>query len=224
MPKGGSMKLLALALTLSSSCLLFAQVRPPSTDTNPYQLQSEIRYMTNEINEAVRSGYLEQSEVLEIREILKGAVLIARGEGTSVSSPLICSKGSNGLYYPTDSQTGTIVGSTAAAAGYYQFEECRKGLPSPSERLSCFKQSNGLFYPTNSRNGNIVGSSSAAAGHYSQADCKTTLPKRRDKVACFKQSNGLYYPTNVESGAIIGSTASAAGHYNHADCLRIISQ
>lgn len=218
------MKLFTLSSILFLAGLAIAQVLPPSYESSPYQLQSEIRYMTNEINEAVRSGYLEREEILEIREVLKGALQIARGEGSTDRSQLMCTKGSNGLYYPTNSQTGTIVGSTAAAAGYYQFEECRKSLPAANERVACFKQSNGLFYPTNPRTGTIVGSTAAAAGHYAQADCKSTLPKRREKVACYKQSNGLYYPSNAETGAIIGSTAAAAGHYSLSDCLRIVNQ
>lgn len=219
------MKLFVLTSILLSSLVAGAQVRPPTYEGNQYQLQSEIRSMTIEINEAVRSGYLNRSEVLEIRKLLKEAVQVVRGESVPHNSTqLICTKGSNGLYYPTNPHTGTIVGSTAGAAGFYNFEECRAGLPAPHERLACFKGSNGLYYPTNTASGSIVGSTAGAAGHYAQKDCKTTLPQGRQRVACFKGSNGLYYPTNVETGSIVGSTAGAAGHYNHADCLRIVNQ
>lgn len=207
-----------LAATLVVS-MAWSQQRP----VRPSSVEIEIQDLTREINQTVRSGQLTRSELEDLRGQLRDVVDSLYGAPSSPSK-VICTKQSNGLFYPTSAASGSIIGSTSSNAGYGALDDCRGTLPAIGESLSCFKQSNGLHYPSNPETGSIVGSTSSNAGYGSLGDCRLSLPKRRATVACFKQSNGLYYPANPQTGSIIGSTSSNAGYGDLASCLAVVNQ
>ncbi|MBL7543323.1 MAG: hypothetical protein JNL11_05875 [Bdellovibrionaceae bacterium] len=190
----------------------------------PSRVETEILDLTREINQSVRFGQLSRHELESLRDQLRDVVDVMNGGGTSLPSNVICTKGSNGLFYPTSNISGSILGSTSYSAGHNTLEDCRLTLPARGEVLSCFKQSNGLYYPSKGDSGTVVGSISHSAGHGALSECRLTLPKRRATTACFKQSNGLYYPSSAETGTVIGSTSYSAGYGNLATCLKIVNQ
>ncbi len=213
------MKLLVFLMGILSLSMAWSQQRAPRSN----QVTLEILEMVREINTEVRSGQLPRETLEDVRDQLRGVVDALYGTPAS-SSKLICTKNSNGLFYPSDSTSGQIIGTTSYNGGYSNLDECRSSLPTRGEKISCFKQSNGMFYPSKPESGSVIGSNSYNAGHNSIGECKVTLPKRRAVNACYKQSNGLFYPVTAETGTVIGSTSYNAGFNDHESCLKVINQ
>ncbi len=213
------MKLVLLSmLAVLSAITVSAQNRPPQN------IQSEIRGLARELMDIVQSGELSLEEMRQVRNELRLVVDLANGTSQNSGAKLICTKYSNGLFYPSKTSDGSVVGSNSYLAGYASLDLCRETLPKGRETVSCFKQSNGTFYPTNSATGTVIGSNSYLAGHADSKTCQSSLPKRAAQLACYKQSNGMYYPSKAETGEIVGSNSYSAGNNDLATCLQIINQ
>lgn len=204
--------ILVLCALLSAFATQASPIRPQAVEDDIYQLLSEIRSLTRD----PRTSY--QSK-MEIRDGLQNIIDSAYAPP---SSRLICTKASNGRFYPTDSTTGQIVGSSGWDAGYDNLNDCRATLPASWQTLACFKQSNGRFYPGHSHNAQVVGSSSWDAGHDQLVHCQKTLPRRGQTATCYKQANGRYYPSQADTGRVIGSSAWDAGYDSFEGCEEVL--
>jgi len=222
-------KLLCLAL-MSLSFASFAQ------ENIDLRIERRLERLNDLVQRRVHT-YLSQSEKAELLRSINQSILILKDDGTSpgpipnpIPTPtpsgadLICTKGSNGLFYPTSERTFQIVGSTSYSAGYANISECQSLLPTRYDIVACMKQSNSLFYPVDLVNYSVLGSNSYSAGHASPMDCRNTLPQRNERLACFKQSNGLYYPTDASTGTVVGSNSYSAGYAGLQECVRTIRQ
>ncbi|HEX4925015.1 MAG TPA: hypothetical protein VFV50_13055 [Bdellovibrionales bacterium] len=185
-----------------------------------YTLEREIYELTDEVRNLIRYEDLTVEQLTQIRDGLRDTLA-----GTFTGkSPLICSKATNARFYPSNRETGQVVGSAAYDAGYTTLEACRATLPGPRDVTACFKQTNGRFYPSKSLTAEVIGSAAYDAGHANFSECKATLPRKNEKVACYKQTNGRYYPSDALNGTVIGSAAYDAGYTTYPSCRAYIEQ
>lgn len=154
----------ALVVALFSSSLSFA-----ATST------ADIHKMLDDAHYALDRQQPTAQELEAIQASLQGTLDLIYRRPSTIVSPLVCAKQSNGLFFPAKRTNGAVIGDTSYSAGHAQLSDCRATLPKPGDETTCFKRDNGLYFPTNSTTGAIIGSTAYSAGYPSVGDCRATL-------------------------------------------------